>query len=289
MNLYPAIDLRGGMCVRLEKGNFSKETVYSKDPGAMARRLRKRGPVPSMWWTLTDALAGKSENLSAIKAILREGGISIEVGGGIRTYEQIEGLLSLGVSQVILALPPSMIPSLWKGPTGIFPTKSWSHRCQNAYAAADGWEKDKQSHGRGTCSACRRGGDGENHLTDISRDGMMNGSNIEATAALYQACGVPITASGGVSSLEDIRRLKARETDGIEGWHHWKKRFTPVLFPFLMPQDCRGGVTMLAKRIIPCLDVKAGRVVKGTNFVFLRDAGDPVELAAHMNGSRPMN
>ena len=85
MNLYPAIDLRGGMCVRLEKGNFSKETVYSKDPGAMARRFAEAGARTIHVVDLDGALAGKSENLSAIKAILREGGISIEVGGGIRT------------------------------------------------------------------------------------------------------------------------------------------------------------------------------------------------------------
>ena len=91
---------------------------------------------------LDGALAGKSENLSAIKAILREGGISIEVGGGIRTYEQIEGLLSLGVSQVILALPPSMIPACGKGQPGFSPQNRGRIDAKNGYAAADGWEKD---------------------------------------------------------------------------------------------------------------------------------------------------
>ena len=195
MNLYPAIDLRGGMCVRLEKGNFSKETVYSKDPGAMARRFAEAGARTIHVVDLDGALAGKSENLSAIKAILREGGISIEVGGGIRTYEQIEGLLSLGVSQVILGSAAIYDPQLVERANRDFPYKIVvGIDAKNGYAAAE-----------------------RIIFTDISRDGMMNGSNIEATAALYQACGVPITASGGVSSLEDIRRLKARETDGIEG------------------------------------------------------------------------
>ena len=142
MILYPAIDLRGGMCVRLEKGNFSKETVYSKDPGAMARRFAEAGARTIHVVDLDGALAGKSENLSAIKAILREGGISIEVGGGIRTYEQIEGLLSLGVSQVILALPPSMIPACGKGQPGFSPQNRGRIDAKNGYAAADGWEKD---------------------------------------------------------------------------------------------------------------------------------------------------
>ena len=200
MNLYPAIDLRGGMCVRLEKGNFSKETVYSKDPGAMARRFAEAGARTIHVVDLDGALAGKSENLSAIKAILREGGISIEVGGGIRTYEQIEGLLSLGVSQVILGSAAIYDPQLVE-----------------SYAAADGWEKDSNLTAEALARRVAAAGTERIIFTDIIRDGMMNGSNIVATAALYQACGVPITASGGVSSLEDIRRLKARETDGIEG------------------------------------------------------------------------
>lgn len=123
MNLYPAIDLRGGMCVRLEKGNFSKETVYSKDPGAMARRFAEAGARTIHVVDLDGALAGKSENLSAIKAILREGGISIEVGGGIRTYEQIEGLLSLGVSQVILGSAAIYDPQLVERANRDFPHK----------------------------------------------------------------------------------------------------------------------------------------------------------------------
>ena len=214
MNLYPAIDLRGGMCVRLEKGNFSKETVYSKDPGAMARRFAEAGARTIH----VGALAGKSENLSAIKAILREGGISIEVGGGIRTYEQIEGLLSLGVSQVILGSAAIYDPQLVERANRDFPHKIVvGIDAKNGYAAADGWEKDSNLTAEALARRVAAAGTERIIFTDISRDGMMNGSNIEATAALYQACGVPITASGGVSSLEDIRRLKARETDGIEG------------------------------------------------------------------------
>ena len=218
MNLYPAIDLRGGMCVRLEKGDFSKETVYSKDPGAMARRFAEAGARTIHVVDLDGALAGKSENLSAIKAILREGGISIEVGGGIRTYEQIEGLLSLGVSQVILGSAAIYDPQLVERANRDFPHKIVvGIDAKNGYAAADGWEKDSNLTAEALARRVAAAGTERIIFTDISRDGMMNGSNIEATAALYQACGVPITASGGVSSLEDIRRLKARETDGIEG------------------------------------------------------------------------
>ena len=198
MNLYPAIDLRGGMCVRLEKGNFSKETVYSKDPGAMARRFAEAGARTIHVVDLDGALAGKSENLSAIKAILREGGISIEVGGGIRTYEQIEGL----VERANRDFPHKIVVGI---------------DAKNGYAAADGWEKDSNLTAEALARRVAAAGTERIIFTDIIRDGMMNGSNIVATAALYQACGVPITASGGVSSLEDIRRLKARETDGIEG------------------------------------------------------------------------
>ena len=185
MNLYPAIDLRGGMCVRLEKGNFSKETVYSKDPGAMARRFAEAGARTIHVVDLDGALAGKSENLSAIKAILREGGISIEVGGGIRTYEQIEGLLSLGVSQVILGSAAIYDPQLVERANRDFPHKIVvGIDAKNGYAAADGWEKDSNLTAEALARRVAAAGTERIIFTDISRDGMMNGSNIEATAAL---------------------------------------------------------------------------------------------------------
>lgn len=140
------------------------------------------------------------------------------MGGGIRTYEQIEGLLSLGVSQVILGSAAIYDPQLVERANRDFPYKIVvGIDAKNGYAAADGWEKDSNLTAEALARRVAAAGTERIIFTDISRDGMMNGSNIEATAALYQACGVPITASGGVSSLEDIRRLKARETDGIEG------------------------------------------------------------------------
>ena len=114
MNIYPAIDLRGGNCVRLVKGDFSRETIYSRDPGAMAREWAAAGASSIHVVDLDGALAGESRNLTAIRAIMEQGGIPIEVGGGIRNMSHIERLLTAGVHQVILGSAAVKNPQLVK-------------------------------------------------------------------------------------------------------------------------------------------------------------------------------
>ena len=214
MNLYPAIDLRGGMCVRLEKGNFSKETVYSKDPGAMARRFAEAGARTIHVVDLDGALAGKSENLSAIKAILREGGISIEVGGGIRTEERIEKYLSLGVGRCILgsvavtdfAFTARMLQKYGnKIAVGV--------DAKDGYVAIHGWKEISAEPGVAFCKRLAEAGCTAIIYTDIACDGAMQGTNLSLYRQLAaEVPGVAFTASGGISSEAELLELQQMGT-----------------------------------------------------------------------------
>ena len=218
MIIFPAIDLRDGKCVRLLRGDFAKETVYSSNPEDVALRWVREGAEYLHVVDLDGALAGKPQNTEVIKKILSSVQIPIEVGGGIRTLETIENTLELGVKRVILGSVAVQNRSLVK------------EACQryrdcivvgidakDGITVIDGWgvsggipavelAKELASFGLKTII-----------YTDISRDGTLSGVNIEATSKLAIESGVDIIASGGVKSLEDIHALKKREVDGIVG------------------------------------------------------------------------
>ena len=208
MIVLPAIDLRNGKCVRLYKGDFAQETVYSTAPEEAALRWEREGAEFLHVVDLDGALAGKPCNGAAIKNILSNIHIPIEVGGGIRTLEAIESTLNLGVSRVILGSAAVQNRSL---------VKEACQRYGERIAAIDGWgisggisaialAKELSSYGLETII-----------YTDIARDGTLSGVNVEATAKLALESGVRVIASGGVRSLEDIHALKEREADGIIG------------------------------------------------------------------------
>ena len=212
------------------------------------------------------------------------------MGGGIRTYEQIEGLLSLGVSQVILGSAAIYDPQLVERANRDFPHKIVvGIDAKMAMQPLMDGKKDSNLTAEALARRVAAAGTERIIFTDISRDGMMNGSNIEATAALYQACGVPITASGGVSSLEDIRRLKARETDGIEGCIIGKALYAGAFSLSDAPQDCRGGVTMLAKESFLVLMSRQAALSRERISSSSATPVIPWSLQPNMNGSRPMN
>lgn len=218
MNIYPAIDLRGGNCVRLVKGDFSRETIYSTDPGAMAREWASAGASSIHVVDLDGALAGESRNLEAIKAIMKEGGIPIEVGGGIRNMSHIERLLSAGVHQVILGSAAVKNPELVKEACKAYPGRIVvGIDAKNGDVAVEGWEASGHIQAEELAKKMADAGVERIIFTDIARDGMLNGVNVEATVAVAKVSGLKVTASGGVASLEDLKILKKRETDGIEG------------------------------------------------------------------------
>jgi phosphoribosylformimino-5-aminoimidazole carboxamide ribotide isomerase len=230
MNIYPAIDLRGGNCVRLVKGDFSRETIYSTDPGAMAREWASAGASSIHVVDLDGALAGESRNLEAIKAIMKEGGIPIEVGGGIRNMSHIERLLTAGVHQVILGSAAVKNPELVKEACKAYPGRIVvGIDAKNGDVAVEGWEASGHIQAEELAKKMADAGVERIIFTDIARDGMLSGVNVEATVAVAKASGLKVTASGGVASLEDLKILKKRETDGIEGCIIGKALYTGAI------------------------------------------------------------
>ena len=230
MNIYPAIDLRGGNCVRLVKGDFSRETIYSRDPGAMAREWAAAGASSIHVVDLDGALAGESRNLTAIRAILEQGGIPIEVGGGIRNMSHIERLLTAGVHQVILGSAAVKNPQLVKDACRAYPGRIVvGIDAKNGDVAVEGWEASGHIQAEELARKMADAGVERIIFTDIARDGMLSGVNVEATVAVAKASGLKVTASGGVASLEDLKILKKRETDGVEGCIIGKALYTGAI------------------------------------------------------------
>ena len=218
MIIFPAIDLRDGKCVRLLRGDFAKETVYSSNPEDVALRWLREGAEYLHVVDLDGALAGKPQNTEVIKKILSSVQIPIEVGGGIRTLETIENTLELGVKRVILGSVAVQNRSLVKEACQRYRDRVVvGIDAKDGITVIDGWgvsggipavelAKELASFGLKTII-----------YTDISRDGTLSGVNIEATSKLAIESGVDIIASGGVKSLEDIHALKKCEVDGIVG------------------------------------------------------------------------
>ena len=218
MIIYPAIDIRGGRCVRLTEGRFDAETVFADDPAEMAFKWAGLGAEFLHLVDLDGALAGEGKNVPVIERILQSVSIPVQLGGGIRNLETIEKLLSLGVTRLILGSAAVKNPQLVEEACKKYPGHiAVGIDAKNGDVAIEGWGK-----GSGVATtelAKKMAAYGVETIiyTDISRDGMLSGVNVEATAALARACGVPIIASGGVASLEDIRRVKAVESDGVQG------------------------------------------------------------------------
>ena len=218
MLILPAIDLRGGNCVRLVKGDFKQETIYSEHPEEIA--LRWEGGCAEFLHVvdLDGALAGEPQNMDAIKRILQAVKIPVEVGGGIRSMESIDRLLSIGVSRVILGSVAVHKEELVQEACS-----SYGNRivvgidAKKGIVATDGWEK---SGGISAVELAKKlGAFGLETIiyTDISRDGTLSGVNVTETAHLARASGIKVIASGGVKSISDIEELKKRECDGIIG------------------------------------------------------------------------
>ena len=218
MLILPAIDLRGGNCVRLVKGDFKQETIYSEHPEEIALRLEGEGAEFLHVVDLDGALAGEPQNMDAIKRILQAVKIPVEVGGGIRSMESIDRLLSIGVSRVILGSVAVHKEELVQEACSAYGNRIVvGIDAKKGIVATDGWEK---SGGISAVELAKRlGAFGLETIiyTDISRDGTLSGVNVTETARLARASGIKVIASGGVKSISDIEELKKRECDGIIG------------------------------------------------------------------------
>ena len=218
MIIYPAIDIRGGRCVRLTEGRFDAETVFADDPAEMALKWAGLGAEFLHLVDLDGALAGEGKNVPVIERILQSVSIPVQLGGGIRNLETIEKLLSLGVTRLILGSAAVKNPQLVEEACKKYPGHiAVGIDAKNGEVAIEGWGKGSGVAATELAKKMAAYGVETIIYTDISRDGMLSGVNVEATAALARSCGVPIIASGGVASLEDIRRVKAVESDGVQG------------------------------------------------------------------------
>ena len=218
MIIYPAIDIRGGRCVRLTEGRFDAETVFADDPAEMALKWAGLGAEFLHLVDLDGALAGEGKNVPVIERILQSVSIPVQLGGGIRNLETIEKLLSLGVTRLILGSAAVKNPQLVEEACKKYPGHiAVGIDAKNGDVAIEGWGQGSGVAATELAKKMAAYGVETIIYTDISRDGMLSGVNVEATAALARVCGVPIIASGGVASLEDIRRVKAVESDGVQG------------------------------------------------------------------------
>ena len=218
MIIYPAIDIRGGRCVRLTEGRFDAETVFADDPAEMALKWAGLGAEFLHLVDLDGALAGEGKNVPVIQRILKSVSIPVQLGGGIRNLETIEKLLELGVTRLILGSAAVKNPELVAEACKKYPGHiAVGIDAKNGEVAIEGWGQGSGVAATELAKKMASFGVETIIYTDISRDGMLSGVNVEATVALARACGVPIIASGGVASLDDIRRVKAVEGDGVQG------------------------------------------------------------------------
>ncbi|HCE29828.1 MAG: 1-(5-phosphoribosyl)-5-((5-phosphoribosylamino)methylideneamino)imidazole-4-carboxamide isomerase [Verminephrobacter sp.] len=220
MLLIPAIDLKDGHCVRLKQGDMDQSTTFGEDPAAMARKWVDAGARRLHLVDLNGAFAGKPKNYAAIQSILKEVGddIPVQLGGGIRDLDTIEKYIDGGLRYVIIGTAAVKNPGFLKDACTAF----GGHiivglDAKDGKVATDGWSKLTGHEVVDLAKKFEDWGVESIIYTDIGRDGMLSGINIEATVKLAQALTIPVIASGGLGSMRDIEQLCAVEEEGVEG------------------------------------------------------------------------
>lgn len=218
MIIYPAIDLKGGKCVRLYKGDMSQDTVYNDDPAAQALDWARAG---FSWIHVVDldgAIGGVPSNHAAVLAILNATDVPVQLGGGIRNMTQIEKWLSEGLSRVILGTAAVRDPELVKRACYEFPGQiAVGIDARKGKVAVEGWVEESDMEATELAQMFEDVGVSTIIYTDIDRDGTGEGVNIVSTISLAQATSIPVIASGGVGSLEDLRLVRDAEQYGVDG------------------------------------------------------------------------
>ena len=218
MLLYPAIDLKDGQCVRLLRGDMDKATVFNDDPGAQAASFETAGFERIHLVDLNGAIEGSPVNIDAVKGILEAINIPAQLGGGIRDMAGIERWLNAGIARVILGTVALEDPELVKTACKAFPGQiAVGIDARDGKVAVKGWVETSEITALELALRFEDAGVAAIVFTDIDRDGAMGGVNVDATADLAFALSTPVIASGGLSSLDDIKLLKAEESAGIEG------------------------------------------------------------------------
>ncbi len=218
MILYPAIDLKDGACVRLEKGDMEKVTVFNDDPAAQAQAFEAQG---FQWLHLVDlngAFAGKAVNADAVTSILSVTSLPIQLGGGIRTMAQVEAWLAAGVRRVILGTAAVRDPEFVKQAAKEFPGQiAVGIDARGGLVAVEGWAETSDMTAVDLAKAFEQAGIAAIIYTDIDRDGILTGLNLPATVDLARQISTPVIASGGLAGMDDIRAMLALEPNSING------------------------------------------------------------------------
>jgi phosphoribosylformimino-5-aminoimidazole carboxamide ribotide isomerase len=209
--ILPAIDLRGGYCVRLRQGDYAQETVFGAEPAAMARRWVEQGAA---WLHLVDldgARDGRPVNGESVRAIVRAAGVHCQLGGGLRSDAHVEEALGWGVTRVVIGTRALRDPDWCQALCRRFPGRvAVGIDAKEGRVAVEGWLQASDRSALDLARQCAGWGAAAIVYTDISRDGMLEGPNVEATAELAAAVAVPVIASGGVTTLADVARLARR-------------------------------------------------------------------------------
>ena len=210
MLILPAIDLRGGQCVRLRQGDYAQETVFGDDPAAMARRWVEQGARYLHVVDLDGAKQGRPVNGDSIRRIIEAAGVPCELGGGLRTEEDIRQALAWGVDRVVLGTRALRDPVWLESVTRRYPDKIvLGIDAKQGRVATDGWAEVTERLAVDLARQCSGWPLAAIVYTDINRDGMLEGPNFEALAEMATAVSLPVIASGGVTTPDDIRRLAA--------------------------------------------------------------------------------
>ena len=218
MILYPAIDLKGGHCVRLLKGDMQAATVFNDNPPGQARVFAAQGFTHLHVVDLDGAVQGKAINTHAVDAILHAVALPVQLGGGIRDRAAIDSWLARGVRRVILGTVALTKPDLVKEACRDHPDRIVvGIDARGGKVAVEGWAKTSELDALDLALRFEDAGVAAIVYTDIDRDGALTGVNAQATAALASKLKTPVIASGGVASLDDLRALKALESSGIIG------------------------------------------------------------------------
>jgi phosphoribosylformimino-5-aminoimidazole carboxamide ribotide isomerase len=219
MQIYPAIDLRGGQCVRLKQGDYAQETVFGADPAEMAQRWVREGATYLHLVDLDGAKEGRPVNGRSVRAIIEAAKVPCQLGGGLRTEDDIKLALSWGLARVIVGTKALQSPAWLMQMAQRFPGRIvLGIDAKDGKVATQGWLDVSEVTALDLARQCARPPLSAIIYTDISRDGMMQGANVSAMAEMAAAVSIPVIASGGVTTLDDIKQLQeARLAGAIVG------------------------------------------------------------------------
>jgi phosphoribosylformimino-5-aminoimidazole carboxamide ribotide isomerase len=218
MLIIPAIDIKDGRCVRLFQGDMNKETVYFENPLDAARHWVKEGATFIHIVDLNGAVEGRPVHASEVEAICKETALSVELGGGLRSVDAVKAALALGVARVVIGTAAYDHPELLRTLCKDFPGKIVvGIDARGGKVAVEGWKETTAMDAVELAQRCEADGAARIIYTDVSRDGTREGVNIEETRKIAQSVNIPVIASGGVATLDDIRRLVPLEKHGVEG------------------------------------------------------------------------